>query len=78
MLDTLQDLSIMEEPKALQMLAEEHNHVDYANISSADNNDLSRWAQRSVSLHCELLHTHMLLPNSLLPTYPHHQIRVTC
>jgi len=42
MLDTLQDLSITEEPEALQTLAEEHDHVDYADGSSVDDNNLSR------------------------------------
>ena len=42
MLDTLQDLSITEEPEALQTLAEEHDHVDYTDGSSVDDNNLSR------------------------------------
>ena len=82
MLDTLQDLSITEGRKALQTIAEEHDHVDYADGSSMDNNDLSRWAQRSAFSDGELPRTHKLLvallPDSLLPTYPHHQIGATC
>jgi len=82
MLDTLQDLSIAEEPEALQTLAEEHDHVDYADGCGVDDDDLSRWAQRSAFSDCELSHTHALLvsllPDSLLPTYPHHLIGPTC
>jgi len=43
-LDTLQDLSVTEEPEALQTLAKEHDHVDYADGSSVDDNDLPQWA----------------------------------
>ena len=74
MLDTLQDLSITEEPEALQMLAEEHNHDDYADRPSVDDNDLPRWAQRSAFSDGELSRTHALLvailPASLLSHLP--------
>jgi len=41
MLDTLQDLSITEEPEALQTLAEgEHDYVDYADGPTVDDDDL--------------------------------------
>ena len=71
-LDTLQDLSITEEPEALQTLAEEeHDHDD---IPSVDDNDLPRWAQRSAFSDGELSRTHALLiallPTSLLPHLP--------
>jgi len=55
MLDTLQDLSITEEPEALQTLAEEHDHVDYADVSSADDNEYRfRWVfcQLETLRHC--------------------------
>jgi len=68
MLDTLQDLSITEEPEALQMLAEgEHGYVDYADGSTVDDNDIPRWAQRSAFSDGELSRTHALLV-ALLPT----------
>jgi len=67
MSDTLQDLSITEEPKALQMLAEEHNHDNYADRPSVDDNDLPQWAQCSVFSDGELSCTHTLLV-ALLPT----------
>jgi len=74
MSDTLQDLSITEEPEALQTLAEEHNHGDYADRPSVDDNDLPRWAQRSAFSDGELSRTHALLvallPASLLPHLP--------
>jgi len=74
MSDTLQDLSITEEPEALQTLAEEHNHDDYADRPSVDDNDLPRWAQRSAFSDGELSRTHALLvallPASLLPHLP--------
>ena len=81
MLDTLQDISVTEEPEALQTLAGEHDHVDDADRSSADDDDL-RWAQsRAQSSDGKLSHTHALLvallPTSHLSTYPHHQIGPT-
>ena len=58
MLDTLENLSITEEPEALQALAEERNHVDYVGGSSVNDNDLPRWAQRSAFSDGELSRTH--------------------
>ena len=75
MLNTLQDLSITEEPEALQTLAGgEHDYVDYADGPAVDDNDLPRWAQRSAFPDGELSRTHALLvallPASLLPHLP--------
>ena len=75
MLNTLQDLSITEEPEALQTPAEgEHDHVDDADGPTMDDNDLPRWAQRSAFSDGELSRTHALLvallPASLLPHLP--------
>jgi len=71
-LDTLQDLSITEEPEAVQTLAEEeHDHDDRPGV---DDNDLPRWAQRSAFSDGELSRTHALLvallPAFLLPHLP--------
>ena len=72
MLDTLQDLSITEEPEALQALAEED--YDHDDRPSMDDNDLPRWAQRSAFSDGELSRTHALLvallPAFLLPHLP--------
>lgn len=74
MQDTLQDLSITEEPEALETLAEELDHVDYSDGSSVDDNDLPRWAQGSAFSDGELSRTHALLvaflPAFLLPQLP--------
>ena len=75
MLDTLQDLSITEEPEALQTLSEgEHDYVDYADGPTVDDNDLPLWAQRSAFSDGELSRTHMHLvahlPAFLLPHLP--------
>jgi len=74
MSDTLQDLSITEEPEALQTLAEEHNHDDYADRPSMDDNDLPWWAQPSAFSDGELSRMHALLlallPASLLSHLP--------
>jgi len=75
MLDTLQDLSITEEPEALQTLSEgEHDYVDYADGPTVDDNDLPLWAQRSAFSDGELSRTHahlvVLLPAFLLPHLP--------
>ena len=74
MLDTLQETSITEEPETLETLAEEHDHFDYADGPSVDDNDLSRWAQRGAFSDGELSRTHALLvallPASLLPHLP--------
>jgi len=78
MSDTLQDLSITEEPEAPQTLAEEeHDRVDHVDGSNVDDNDLPWRAQRSAFSDGELSCTHALLvallPASLLlhlPTSP--------
>ena len=71
MLETLQDLSITEEPEAQTLAEEEHDHDDRPSV---DDNDLPRWAQRSAFSDGELLRTHALLiallPTSLLPHLP--------
>ena len=73
-LGTLEDLSIAEEPEAFQTLAEEHDHDNYADRPTVDDNDLPRWAQRSTFSDGELSRTHALLvallPASLLSHLP--------
>jgi len=80
MLNTLQDLSITEEPEALQTLAEDHD--DYADRPSVHDDDLPRWhsAVRSRTVNscaptCSLSRS---FPPPFCPTYPHHQIGPTC
>jgi hypothetical protein len=73
-LSAMQDLSITEEPEALQTLAEEHDYVDGDDASSVDDDHLPRWAQRSAFPEGELPRAHALLvallPASLLPHMP--------
>jgi len=78
-LDTLEALSITEEPEALQTLAEEHDHDDYADRPTMDDNDLPQWAQAQCVLGRALTRSSLrsFLP-PFSPTYPHHLIGPTC
>jgi hypothetical protein len=73
-LDAMQDLTITEEPKALQALAEEPEYVDGDDASSVDDDHLPRWAQRGAFPESGLPRAHALLvallPASLLPHMP--------
>jgi hypothetical protein len=74
-LDSMQDLAIMEEPDALDTLAEEESgDVDGDDTSSLDDDYLPRWAQRSAFPDSELSRAHALLvallPASLLSHLP--------
>jgi hypothetical protein len=68
MVESMQGLSVTDEPDVLEILAEEdHGDVDGDGTSSLDDEDLPRWARRSAFPEGELPRTHALLV-SLLPT----------
>jgi hypothetical protein len=65
-LGAMRDLTLTEEPEALQTLAEEEDNADEDDASSVDDDDLPRWAQRSAFSEGELPRAHALLV-ALLP-----------
>jgi hypothetical protein len=75
MLESMQGLSVTDEPDVLETLAEEeHGDVDVGGTSSLDDEYLPRWAQRGAFRDGELPRTHALLvallPASLLSHLP--------
>ena len=75
MVESMQGLSVTDEPNVLETLAEEeHDGIDGDGSSSLDDEDLPRWAQRSAFPDGELHRTHALLvallPASLLSQFP--------